>query len=187
MIGKILWQPAVAERIAKYASPANFNAFSCCTPSIRCLLKCHQGREVADCLVIADDERVLADPGFECIDRCVVPSSPRLQAQWPAIEAIERLWPPSRCFFLKHTMPKGWGVYARVSLPANTAVCAYVGEVVRTTELLQRRQHYDEEGLNYVLTAREITPVCAVTLCVCSGRRLTIASLRSRMCRTVVC
>lgn len=187
MVVTVLWQPAVVERIAKYASPAECNALVCCAHSIRSLLKSHQGREVVGCLAIADDERGLADPGFECIDRCAVPSSPGLQARWPAIEAIERDWPPSRCFFLKHTMAKGWGLCARVPLPANAAVCAYVGEVIRTAELLQRRQRYDEEGLNYVLTVREIAPVRTATVCVFTSIRLTVASLCSCVCRTVVC
>src|SRR3546814_726919 len=169
MVESILWHPAAAERIAEFLSPTELHAITRSSASISRLLGCYHGRAIAGCSALSNRVQGSVFPAFECIDRCVVASSSGLQLEWPVIEAIEMEWPSARCLFLEHSLTTGWGVYAKVPIPRNTAICAYVGEVIRTSELSQRRKTYDEQGLNYVLTAREIAMVGSMTSWLCSG------------------
>lgn len=165
MVKKILEHPAAIERVAKFTTSADFCALICSSSAIRCLIQPSQYRTIAGCVSVSSTSRGVGIPGFVSIDRCVVASVRDMQLHWPIIEAIEKEWPIPRCLYLKYTLNKGWGVYAKAPIPRDVAVCVYVGEIIRSSELLERRKQYDARGLNYVLTARETNSVCMTMCC----------------------
>lgn len=50
---------------------------------------------------------------------------------------------------------KGWGAYSVGTVPAETFVADYTGEMLPVHEARRRVPAYDRDGLNYVLTTQE--------------------------------
>ncbi|CAN0383233.1 unnamed protein product, partial [Ectocarpus fasciculatus] len=66
------------------------------------------------------------------------------------------------------TEHKGLGLFSTQSVPANTTILRYCGEMIKSKECIQRYQSYDAHKLNYILTVKEIydggeNPVTIVT------------------------
>lgn len=54
---------------------------------------------------------------------------------------------------------KGYGIFAKHTIPYNTRVLFYCGELITSEEAIQRYRHtYDDMKWNYILTIKEIIP-----------------------------
>ncbi|KAF2072086.1 hypothetical protein CYY_006606 [Polysphondylium violaceum] len=74
---------------------------------------------------------------------------------------------PQHPLELFKTKDKGWGVRAKVEIPARTYVCEYVGEIIGQEEAEKRGSEYDKKGLSYLFDlggSNERTSIAELTI-----------------------